>query len=181
LPDYNLYFVYAVTCDPALSKEEIIQRQNDPEFCSAHHPFSPACVTHQLMGIRLAQRSRCLDPQVAQQLVSALQEKIVKQLVWDPRVVDVYIQRVTMLAESGAANKIKPVWLRRVLDAQLTDGGWDSFHILFPVNHTQYIGITEKLMIKESKSNFHTTAQGIFLLSLIANGQGKDSGEDRFQ
>ena len=180
LPDYNLYLIYAATCDPVFAREEIIQRQNDPEFCATHHPFGPACVTHQLIGVRLAQRRRCLDPQVTQQLVSALQEKIFKQLVWDPRVVDVYIQRMIVLAESGATHKIKPVWLQRVLDAQLADGGWDSFHILFSVNHTQYVGLTEKLVIKESKSNFHTTAQGVFLLSLLADGQDRGYSETNF-
>lgn len=172
--DYQLYFLYGITCDSGLAKEEIIRRQNDSEFCAVYHPFSPACVTHQLMGVRLAQQRHCLDSQVAQQLVLALQEKIAKQLAWDPRVVDVYIQRVLMLAESGVTHKIKPVWIQRVLDAQLPDGGWDSFHILFPVNQTQYMGLTDKLLIKESKSNFHTTAQGVFLLSLLANGQDRD-------
>jgi hypothetical protein len=172
LPDYNLYFIYGATCNSSLAYEEIIRRQNDPEFCGTYHPFSPACVTHQLMGVRLAQRRRCLSPQIKQELVLALQDKIVKQLVWDPRVVDVYIQRVLMLAESGVAHKIKPVWIQRVLDAQSTDGGWDNFHIVFPVNRTQYMGITDRLVIGEPKSDFHATAQGVYLLSLIVNGSG---------
>lgn len=106
LPDYNLYFIYGATCDPVLGKQQIIQNQNDPAFCASYHSVSPACVTHQLMGVRLAQRRGCLDPHTAEQLVFALQEKIIKQLVWDPRVVDVYVQRVLMLAESGMSQKM---------------------------------------------------------------------------
>jgi hypothetical protein len=167
LPDYNLYFIYGATCDAALGKEEIIRRQNDREFCADYHPFSPACVTHQLMGVRLAQRSGCFGLDDSKQLATALQEKIVNQLVWDPRIVDVYVQRVLMLVESGMTQKIKPVWLQRVLDAQLTDGGWDNFYSLFPVNHKYHVGITYLPVIRARKSNFHTTAQGVFLLSLL--------------
>lgn len=115
--------------------------------------------------------NRCLDPHTAQQLVFALQEKIVRQLRWDSRVVDVYIQRVLMLAESGMTQKIKPVWLQRVLDAQLTDGRWGNFYPLLPVNGTHYLGLTNKLEIKEPKSDFHTTAQSVFLLCLLVNRQ----------
>jgi hypothetical protein len=170
LPDYNLHFIYGASCDSVLGKQEVIQRQHDAAFCATYHPFSPACVTHQLMGIRLAQRRHCLDPGAAQQLVLSLQEKIVKQLTWDPRVVDVYIQRVLMLAESGMPQKIKPVWLQRVLNAQLADGGWPNLYMLFPVSRTHYLGLTNKLVIREPRSNFHATAQGVFLFSLLAGG-----------
>jgi hypothetical protein len=119
------------------------------------------------MGVRLAQRRGCFEPDVARQFVSTLQEKVVNQLVWDPRVVDVYIQRVLMLAESGMKQKIKPVWLQRVLDAQLTDGGWDNFYHLFPINRAYYVGITYMPTIRPRKSNFHATAQGVLLLSLL--------------
>jgi hypothetical protein len=166
LPDYNLYFVFGATCDATLAGEEIVQRQNRHDFCEDHHRFAPACVTHQLMGARLAQQRGCLESDVAQKLVSALQEKIVTQLTWDPRVVDVYLQRVLMLAESGAVERIKPVWLQRVLDAQLPDGGWDNFHPLFPVSTGHYFGMSHIPAVRERKSNFHTTVQGVYLMSL---------------
>lgn len=85
------------------------------------------------MGARLVQRSRCLPSRALNQLVMALQERITRQLAWDPRIVDVYVQRVMMLAESGATHRIKPVWLRRVLEAELADGSWSGFHPLVPV------------------------------------------------
>jgi hypothetical protein len=59
--------------------------------------------------------------------------------------------------------------------------GWDSFHILFPVNRTQYIGLTNTLIIKKPESNFHVTAQGVYLLSLLADGQKVDKSEARLQ
>lgn len=149
LPDYNLYFIYGASCNPELAKEEVIRRQNDPAFCATHHPFSPACVTHQLIGARLAQRRNCLDQRAAQELVPALQEKIVNQLVWDPRVMDVYIQRVLVLAESGAGQQIKPVWLQRILEAQLPDGSWSGFYPLIPVGRGYHAGFSgNKLAIK---------------------------------
>jgi hypothetical protein len=178
-PDYNLHFIYGVTCSPDLEREEIIRRQNEPEFCANYHPFSPACVTHQLMGARFAQRRGCLDPQVAQELVHALQKKVIRQLVWDPRVVDVYIQRVLVMAESGMLKELKPVWLQRVLDAQLDDGGWSNFYFLFPVSHMHSIGFKGHQLVlqnpEEIKGSFHATAQGVFLMSLVASEWNKEN------
>jgi hypothetical protein len=171
LPDYNLYLIYGASCSRELEKKEIIQRQNDSEFCSTYHPLSPTCVTHQLMGVRFAQRSHCLDPQTLQRLILVLRKKIINQLVWDPRVVDVYIQRLLMLAESGDLKEIKPVWLQRMLDVQMADGGWSGFYPLFSISRTYSIGFTSHyLRLRNPKtlgSNFHTTAQGVFLLSLV--------------
>jgi hypothetical protein len=88
-----------------------------------------------------------------------------------------------MLAESGMAQKIKPVWLQRILDAQLADGGWGSLYMLLPVSRTHYLGLTDRPVIMEPRSNFHTTAQGVFLFSLLAGGQDRDTlqnGESHF-
>jgi hypothetical protein len=182
-PDYNLYFIYAASCSRELAKQEIIQRQNDPEFCSTYYPLSPACVTHQLMGVRFAQRSHCLDPQTLQTLTFVLQNKIINQLVWDPRVVDVYIQRLLMLAESGRLKEIKPVWLQRMLDAQLVDGGWGGFYPLFPISRTYSVGFTSHHLHLRNpgklRSNFHTTAQGVFLLSLVKSEWDRENSPEK--
>jgi hypothetical protein len=87
-----------------------------------------------------------------------------------------------MLAESGMPQKIKPVWLQRVLSAQLGDGGWANLHMLFPVSRTHYLGFTNRPVIGEPRSNFHATAQGVFLFSLLTGGEDKSSlqsGETR--
>lgn len=170
-PDYNLYFLYGASCSRNFEKEEIIRRQHETSFCDTYHPFSPACVTHQLMGVRLVQQNRCLDSQTTQELVRALQEKIVNQLVWDPRVMDVYIQRVLMLAESGAGERIKSAWLQRVLEAQLPDGSWSGFYPVMPLGGGYHLGFPgNKVAVSQVRGGFHATAQGVLLMSLVASG-----------
>lgn len=176
LPDYNWHFVYAIGCDEELGQIPDIARQNDPGFCGAFHLFKPACTTHQLLGIRLMQRRRCGDKARLESVASRLQQRIVNQLQLDPRVVDVYLQRVLMLVESGRPDLVKPVWLRQVLDAQQADGGWGNFQALVPVGGGDFLGFGagggrfdfyHLVSTGKARSTFHATTQGVFLLALL--------------
>jgi len=169
LPYYNQYFLYALTCDKLLGAEELIQRQNQADFCDhGRYRLMPACVTHQLMGLRFLQRRQCGDQEAVAVAVAALQDKIVHQLTWDVRVVDVYIQRVLMLVDSGAADRVKPIWLRRVLDAQLSDGGWSGTRPIVRLGLSAPLCFTQGgIAFRVPQSNFHATAQGVLLTSLL--------------
>lgn len=167
-PDYNQHFLYGATCGRLLEKEEIIQRQLKKEFCNEYHPISPACVTHQMMGMRFMQRHECGDQAMVKEVIVALQGKIVTQLTWDPRVVDVYLQRVMMLMDSGAKERVKSVWIQSVIDAQLDDGGWSGAEALFPIGGGKYFSFTSKMAgVKKIKSDFHATAQGVLIMSML--------------
>ena len=74
-PYYNKHFIYAFLCDKELGQVPEIAIQNDPGFCD-RHPLRPACVTHQLMGVRLLQRSECGDPAQLDDTVQQLQRRI---------------------------------------------------------------------------------------------------------
>lgn len=168
LPDYNLLFLYGLTCDKELGQLEVIERQLKEDFCWDNHLISPACLTHQLMGFRFMQDRACGDQGMVSSMVAAIQRKIVAQLRWDPRVVDVYIQRVLMLVESGYPGEIKPSWIQKVLDAQLEDGGWGGFDPIILLGKSKALGFTAKgLGIASPRSNLHATAQGILLMSLL--------------
>jgi len=167
-PYYNKYFIYAMTCDDELGRQPVIAAQNEPDFCEAY-PLRPACVTHQLMGIRIMQRKNCGDQEKLESVVKVLQEKIGRQLTWDTRVVDVYLQRVLMLIESGAGDRVKPVWLRHVLDAQTEVGGWDGFEPIFLLPGGYSFGFSGRgIDVQKSMDNFHATAQGVFIMSLLS-------------
>lgn len=171
LSDYHQYFLFSLTCSEEMAAQPVIVAQHDPDFCLKAHPLSPACLTHQLMGYRFLQRTQCDRVAGLDEKVSILQRSIEQQLVWDPRVVDVYIQRVLMLEDSGARERIKPRWLQRVLDAQLVDGGWSDLQPLVPLGGGRYFGFNARLAGVDSvKGNFHATAQGLWLTSLL---QGK--------
>jgi len=120
-----------------------------------------------LMGYRMAQRSQCpIDNLEAN--IAVLQKTIEKQLRYDPRVVDVYIQRVLMLVDSGARDRVQSRWLERVIDAQQKDGGWSDVQSLIPVGGDKYFGLNANgVTIAEPVSNFHATAQGVLLMSLL--------------
>lgn len=174
LPYYNHHFIYALTCSDELWALPDIQAQNVPGFCNSH-PLRSACVTHQLMGLRLQQRMRCQhDPEIAD-TVAVLQDRLVGQLSRDPRLGDVYLQRVLMLTESGARKQVKPVWLRRLLRAQLPDGAWASTPMLVPLPGSRDLVWTRNgIGLGRAAGSFHTTAQGIYLLSLTLYGQEVD-------
>lgn len=167
-PYYNWHFIYASTCDRDLEKIPEIAAQNEPAFCD-RYPLRPACVTHQMMGLLLLKRSKCGDPAKLENSIEALQQRIYRQLTWDPRVVDVYMQRVLMLVESGAAGQVKPIWLKHLIDAQQPDGGWSPFMPLVPIGGGHSIGTSRLISIGKPESDFHMTAQGVLLLTLLTH------------
>jgi len=127
---YVQFYAYAINCDEELGQLDIIRAQNSPEFCGSAHFLQPTCVTHQLVGIRFLQRSGCGDQEQLLSTVETLQAKIVNELVYDPRVVDIYMHRILMLVESNNPGAVKNIWLRRLLDHQHSDGGWGNFQPL---------------------------------------------------
>ena len=167
LPHYNLFFLYGLSCDADLGELSIIKKQLRPEFCD-DHLLSPACVTHQMMGFRFMQRRNCGSSGDVGKAIAVLQDKIVAQLTWDIRTVDVYLQRVLMLEDSGATERIKPVWIARILLAQNSDGGWSGFQPLVPLGGKLSIGFSGRgISVDRKRSDFHAAAQGILLMSLL--------------
>ena len=175
LRDYQIFFIYALSCDSDLGGEPVIQKQLKADFCSFHF-IHPRCITHQLMSIRLMEKRNCNDQNLLGNISSKLADIIWQELTWDFRVGDAYIQRTLMLAESDNINLIKPAWIRRILDAQNIDGGWDDIHPVVTFPNSYILGLSSTLpVLKKSKSNFHTTAQAIWLLSLLLNNDIPDS------
>jgi hypothetical protein len=172
-PDYQQYFMFSLTCGRDLAADPLIVAQHDAGFCPGSHPISPACVTHQLMGFRLQQRGGCDRVPGLEKRIAELQEVIESQLTWDPRVVDVYLQRVVMLVDSGAVERIKPRWIQQVLEAQLADGSWSNLQPLVPLWGGRDFGFDAKLAgVGRPVANFHATAQGVWLTSLLLREEG---------
>lgn len=172
--EYQKQFVYAISCDPDLEQQDIISAQLDSSYCD-RQPLRPACATHQLMAFRFMQQNHCGDAQATHAAVTDLQARIVRQLTWDPRVVDIYLQRVLMLTESGAVAALKPVWLQQVMDAQLPDGGWGGNidpYLQLPSGTSLGFG-SRGFAMATPTSDFHATAQGILLMSLLLNAESE--------
>ncbi len=164
---YQWMFVYGVSCDTALGKSPIIRPQLEPDWCG-WSVFTPRCVTHQLLAMRLMQRTSCGDPQQVDALAEHLKDRVEREAIWDPRVTDGYMQRVLMLLESGEAARVKPVWVARILDAQNSDGGWDDLDPLLPLPGDKALGWTSTVpTLRAEKSTFHATVQGVWIVSLL--------------
>lgn len=168
LPDYNQYIIYGLTCDQTLGQTHTIQQQMATGFCRRHHPISPACVTHQMMGLYFRQQSQCGDIDTLERQMGDLQDRVVSQLTWDPRVVDIYLQRVLMLVQTGAGIRVEARWLQRILNAQLPDGSWSDFSPAIPLGGGRAIGFDARgFAVSQTTGGFHTTAQGALLMSLL--------------
>lgn len=167
LPYYDYLYLYGLTCDVEWGNEPEVQRQLNLELCTMHF-LQPRCVTNQLLGVRFMQRNNCGDPDQLEALIQGLQNLIVKDLTWDPRIIAVYIERVLMLVESGAIDRVKPVWIRRILDAQNIDGGWDGLDPVLRLPNGKVLGINNTMLVyRETRSNFNATVKGIWLLILL--------------
>ena len=168
LPDYYYHYIYGFSCSKLLADEDVVKIQNQSDFCRQYHLITPACTTHQMFGFRFRQRTGCDDQQIVSDKIRILSDSIKNQSKYDFRVVDVYIQRVLTLYDSGNGNKVNPRWIKRIMQAQNTDGGWSDFQPLISLGGEKYIGFTNKgIGIRSRESSFHTTAQGIWLLAML--------------
>lgn len=167
LQDYQVFFFYAISCDKELASEPVIQKQMKPGFCSLHY-LHPRCITHQLMGLRFMQRYQCGYDDTVESTINELQDDVISELIWDFRVGDAYIQRVLMLVDSGAYNSVKPIWIKKILRSQNTDGSWDDLDPVIHLGNEKVLALTSTLpKIQKIKADFHATAQAIWLLSLL--------------
>lgn len=169
LADYQTFFFYALSCDSDLGSEPVIQKQLSAEFCTMHY-LHPRCITHQLMGLRFMQRYQCGYDDIVNSAINELSDIVVAELSWDFRVGDAYIQRVLMLLDTGNREKIKPVWINNILNAQNEDGSWDDLDPLLYLGNGYAFGYTSMLpKVTKPAADFHATAQAVWLLSLLLN------------
>jgi hypothetical protein len=175
LPIYNLHFLYGLSCDRTLGEQIAVRQQMSIDYCPQQHPFAPACMTHQLMGFRFMQRFRCGEAEDINRQVTSLRRGITRQLWLDPRVVDVYLQRVLMLVEGSGTQSVRGRWIRRILDNQLEDGGWADMQPLVQLGSDHALGFARRsVAIGTMRSNLHATAQGPWLMALL-DRQREDS------
>ena len=169
LDDYQQFFAYVLTCDQDLAGEPLIAAQTDAGYCGSVL-FKPSCVTHQMIGLMLLEDRDCGDQDQLAETMAVLQQRVRDQLVWEPRVVDPYIQRVLLLLLTDASDLLKPVWIDRVLRAVREDGGWPSNRVIMELPGPRDLVMTRNfLALNKVKSTFHATAQGLLIMALLMN------------
>ena len=171
---YQRLFVYGATCNIPLRFDPEVLEMMSPSACEAGHAWlrNPWCRTHQLMGLRFVQKNHCEPDEETVRTIEGVQAGILSELKWDFRVEDAYLQKVWTLVESGRRNEIKAVWVRRILEAQQADGGWTGAHVILPLPAGRAIFWSGSLIPHVGvppASNFHATAQGLYLMALLLN------------
>ena len=180
--DYQRLFVYGATCNVPLSADpDVVTLLSATSGCKNGHFWFryPWCRTHQLMGLRFVQRNHCEPDAETARTIRSVQDIILSELRWDFRVCDAYLQRVWTLVESGRRNDVKAIWLRRILDAQRADGGWDGTDVIVHLPGGRVVCWLSTLsphIVPMPASNFHTTAQGLYLMALLLNGPAPAGG-----
>lgn len=172
MQDYHVFLLFALTCAPELSALERVAAQQAAEFCPENQPLRPACATHQLMGLRLAAKFGCLPPGEPTAVKNALLDRIERQLYWDVRLVDTYIQRTLMLTEERGPSGAGSPALNNVLSMRMPDGGWSRSQPIVPLGSGKWFGVKEGgFGFLEKRGEFHSTAQALLLLSLVEAGR----------
>jgi hypothetical protein len=173
--DYQRLFVYGATCNNSVREDPGVLALLRPSGCDPQLMWlrSPWCRTHQLMGLRFVQKNHCEPDVETARLVNTVQNSILAELHWDFRVEDAYLQKVLTLVESGRLPDIKPIWIRRILDAQRPDGGWDGVDVVGHLPGNRVLvwegGRLYPWIRTQPETNLHATAQGLYLLALLVN------------
>ena len=122
------------------------------------------------MGLRFVQKNHCNPDEETARTIGTVQDGILSELRWDYRVEDAYLQKVWTLIESGRRNEVKPVWVRRILEAQEADGGWTGADIITPLPGGRALfwegGMRPRMGLRP-ESTCHATAQGLYLMALL--------------
>jgi hypothetical protein len=171
---YQVLFAYGITCNAPLRFDPRVEMMLSPAACEARHAWlrNPWCRTHQLMGLRFVQKNHCNSDDETARTIIVVQNGILSELRWDYRLEDAYLQKVWTLIESGRRSEVKPVWVRRILEAQEADGGWTGADVIAPLPGARalfWAGGMRPRMGPAPQSNFHATAQGLYLMALLLN------------
>jgi hypothetical protein len=171
VPDYRVFLLFALTCDPRLSALERVRAQQNSSYCPESLSLSPTCATHQLMGLRIAEETGCMSVADTAATKGVLVKRIERQLFWDVRFVDTYLQRALMLTEERGAAGAGAAALQNILRSRMADGGWSSSQPLVPVGDGRSFAATQSgFGIVRDEGQFHATAQALLLFSLFESG-----------
>lgn len=180
LVDYQRFFHHAMTCRPMELAHGDTSLFLQQDMCSPMWSevflADPVCTTHQVVGLMLIRQTGCANLPDLGPLTAHLLDDIMVQLTWDPVIRDPHYQRLLVLALNQRQAHIKPVWLRRMLQAQEPDGGWLGYRRipelpfwLQPWHWREVLASRRPdWFVSDRKTfDFHATAQGILLLTLL--------------
>lgn len=183
LVPYQRGFFLAAMCQPGQEPDESTRR-----FLS-QHACRPAltrvwlsdrvCSTHQLLVVMLYRRQGCQAAASLEPFKQELLDDIATQASQDIFMHDGQIQRVLSLVWAGAADRVRPAWVHRIRAQQRADGGWTGDSLVPELPDWAQVPAVKRAWrmmrglppLPSGASNFHATAQGLLLMSLLAPAQ----------
>jgi len=146
----NKWILYAL--DP--EKAELTEKQMKDFFNG--DIWQGRQLTHQLWAL-IHLRDRQGDNEELNNLIEHLCNRITGQLPYNIAVVDIYFQKNAFVMKAGFPEKINRRWLERIIENQLTDGGWNDRWYCFQSPR-------RPLFTPQPPSNQHATVQALWLL-----------------
>jgi hypothetical protein len=164
-PDQQL-MVYGLTCSAPLAALPSVREQLTADACPVVWMMQPHCATHQRMSLLWASSQGCV--QAPSPLTTRLEGDIRRQLTLDARVDEAYLQRTLILVAARGCEAVRPAWVRRILEQQLPDGGWEFDYPTLPLPFGRALLLgTRGIAVRTPTSQLHATAQAILLLSYL--------------
>lgn len=179
LSPYQRFFYHAVTCLPVEIPGGDTTLFAEQNMCKPMLTKvllgDPVCTTHQYMGLLILHRTGCAIPHGTASLEDDLLNDIEHQLAVDPVFRDPFIQRVLIMAWSGRGERVKPIWMKRIMLAQETDGSWKGYRripelplVIQPWYWREKLAQQwpHRMAPDVQPLDFHATAQGVLLMAL---------------
>jgi hypothetical protein len=173
------FFLHSLTCQPVPLDHGDTSRMLKENICRPLlfkvWPGDPVCSTHHAMGLALVKRTGCALPSGYDALRQQVLTDVAFETRYDVVMRDAYIQHVLVLKWLGGPDAVRPIWLRRVLDEQKSDGSWRG-HKVYPFlpDALQPWGI--HMLLKKwwpsrfpggaEPLDFHASAQALLLVAL---------------
>lgn len=182
LPGYQRLLLYGATCSATEREDPEVLALLTPSACDAGLKWlrTPWCRSRQLLGLDLVQQNRCEAGAETDRTIHTVQDRLLTELRWDFRVEDPYMQKVLMLVASGRRRDVRAIWLRRILDAQQPDGGWNGVDVIAHLPDGKLLCFSPDqlypVVLSDPSSTFHATAQGLYLLALLLASGSVSSG-----
>lgn len=165
LPGYMKLFAYGMSCDAALGASDAVRHEMSLGLCKANAARralrDSKCVSHQLVGFMLVRERGCGDAAQVASMTRQLQDRVVDELALDFVMRDEHLQRVLALYWTGVPDRVKPVWLNRLLRAQRSDGGWD-----YASAYSRWVSTESEVAVAVSVESFHATAQAMLVIAM---------------
>lgn len=183
LVDYQRLFFHAATCRPGVSADPEARRMLSEHVCRPSLTRvwlnDRVCTTHQLLGVMLYRRQGCEGAAELGEFKRALLDDIETQAALDVFMHDGQIQRVLSLVWAGESGRVRSGWVHRILAQQRPDGGWAGHSVIpefpdwlqVPAFKQAWRAVRGQPPLPPPSSDFHATAQGLLLMSLLAPAQ----------